>query len=274
MDNNSKSAMPDELLGRLRDRLPVNPPYEGLVAEAYDSWISIDEELSDEAFYTALIAEVGGPVLELGCGTGRPLLRWLAAGHQVEGIDASADMLARLRRHAAERGLRPVVHHGDFAPLALGRVYAGIVCPAGTFALIVDADRARQAVASYFDHLRPGGALALSLEEPVNDFSEAMNWRIRRTGTAADGTTIVANEAIRCDREARLQVAYTRIETYDTAGQLRESWLRKHQLRWWPRPDAEALLIGAGFMEVESHGSDSSWVTVGRRPASGLSAIR
>ena len=72
MDNNS--AMPDELLGRLRDRLPVNPPYEGLVAEAYDSWISIDEELPDEAFYTALIAEVGGPVLELGCGTGRPVV--------------------------------------------------------------------------------------------------------------------------------------------------------------------------------------------------------
>ena len=156
-------------------------------------------------------------MLELGCaGTGRPLLRWLAAGHQVEGIDASADMLARLLRNAAARGLRPVVHHGDFAPLALGRVYAGILCPAGTFALVIDADRARQAVASYFDHLRPGGALALSLEEPRDDFGETMQWRIRRTGTGADGTTIVANEAIRCDREARLQVAYTRIETSTT----------------------------------------------------------
>ena len=262
--------MSDDLLDRLRDRLPVNPPYEGLVAEAYDTWIPVDEELSDEPFYTALIAEIGGPVLELGCGTGRPLLRWLAAGHQVEGIDASADMLARLRRHAAQRGLQPVLHHGDFAPLALGRVYAGIVCPAGTFTLISDADRAREAVGSYLDHLRPGGALALSLEEPRADFGEAMNWRVRRTGTTADGTTILVNEAVRCDRAARVQVAYMRIETYDTSGRLQESWLRKHHLRWWPRPDAEALLIEAGFVGVESHGSDSSWVTVGRRPASSV----
>ena len=44
MDDNR--AVSDELLGRLRDRLPVNPPYEGLVAEAYESWISIDDDLS------------------------------------------------------------------------------------------------------------------------------------------------------------------------------------------------------------------------------------
>jgi SAM-dependent methyltransferase len=262
------SLVHDDLLSRLRDRLPVNPPYEGVVAEAYDAWIPVDEELSDEGIYTTLIGEVGGPVLELGCGTGRPLLRWLAAGHEVEGIDSSADMLAILRRHAAERGLRPVLHHGDLAPLSIGRFYAAIVCPAGTFTLISDVGRARQAVDSYLDHLRPGGVLALSLAEPTDVLGETLNWRMRRTGTTTAGTTVVVHEAICCDSDANLQIAYNKIETYDANGQLQQSWLRKHHLRWWPRRDAEALLTGAGFIEVESLGSGAEWVTTGRRPTS------
>jgi len=87
----------DHVLDRLRDRLPLNLPYEGLLADAYDAWIPVDSVFPDDVAYELLLADVDGPVLELGCGTGRPLLRWLAAGHDVEGIDASADMLAILR---------------------------------------------------------------------------------------------------------------------------------------------------------------------------------
>ena len=57
----------------------------------------------------------------------------VAEGYDVEGIDASADMLAILRRHAAERGLHPTVHHGDFAPLHL--------CDMAIFVAAFDIDR-------------------------------------------------------------------------------------------------------------------------------------
>jgi len=226
----------DQLIERLRDRLPVNPPYEGLVADGYDAWLPVDEVLDDEGWYTRLVERTDGPVLELGCGTGRPLLRWLAAGHDVEGVDGSTDMLAMLRRHAAERGIDPVVHHGDFAPLALGRTYAAIVCPAGSFTLVDDPDRARAAVASYVEHLRPGGVLALSLFVPPHDDDQALGWRLRRTGTTPAGVTIVVHEAVRNDRDAQVQVAYDRVEAYDAGGRLTETWLRVHHLRWWTNP--------------------------------------
>lgn len=258
--------MDDRVLDRLRDRLPVNPPYEGLVAIAYDSWIGVDDVFPDDHVYEAILAEVTGPVLELGCGTGRPLLRWLAAGHDVEGVDGSADMLSILRAHAEQRQVDPVVHHGDIAPLDLGRSYTAIVCPAGTFTLIVDEDRIESAVKSYWRHLEPGGTLALSLAalEPTGD--ESLRWRVRRTGTLGDGTTIVVHEAEHLGSKSRHLTAYNRIETFDPAGSLTGTLLRRVQLRSWERGEAERLLSSLGFVEVRSRGSDRAWVTIGRRP--------
>ena len=58
------------------------------------------------------------------------------------------------------------MHQGDIAPLALGRRFAAIVCPAGTFMLLDDVERARSALTSYLRHLVPGGLLALTRPRP------------------------------------------------------------------------------------------------------------
>jgi SAM-dependent methyltransferase len=237
------------------------------VAEASDAWIPVDAELPDDAVHQAVVREGGGPALELGCGTGRPLLRFLEAGLDVEGIDSSADMLAICRRHAAERGLEPVLHHGSMAPLALDRTYATIFCPAGSFSLLDDRDLALRSLASWADHLRPGGTLALTLSVPVDDLDARFEWRVRRTGTRPrDGATIVVHEAVACDRSAQLLVNYNRVEVWDTGGRLQESLLRRHHLRWWERSEIEEVLTGLGVVDVQSLGDDAGWVTVARRP--------
>jgi SAM-dependent methyltransferase len=251
---------------RLRDRLLVNAPYEGIVADGYDSWISVDDELIEERAYEWLLRDIEGTTLELGCGTGRPMLRWLEQGRDVEGIDASADMLAALRRHAAEKGLDPTVHHGDIAPLRIERTYAAIVCPAGTFLLLHEDGAALTAVASWFEHLSPGGRLGLTAFVPVDDFDEAMHWRVRRTGTTTDGRTIVVQEAIACDVERRLQVDYNRIETYDIDGRLVETLMRRNHLRWRPQNELSALEESVGFVDVGHLGDENGWVTTATRP--------
>lgn len=258
--------MAHPIIDRLRDQLIVNSPYDGVVAEGYDSWISVDDELIEERAYEWILDRVDGTILELGCGTGRPLLRWLEAGRDIEGIDASADMLAALRRHADEKGLEPVVHHGDIAPLRLDRAYAAIVCPAGTFLLLHQDETARAAVESWFAHLSPGGRLGLTAFIPVDDLDEEMHWRVRRTGTTPDGRTIVVHEAIACDVERRLQVDYNRIETYDADGRLLDTLLRRNQLRWWPQDELAELLGSVGFVDVEHLGGDAGWVTTATRP--------
>ena len=210
----------------------------------------------------------GGTALELGCGTGRPMLRFLEAGLDVEGIDSSADMLTICRRHAAERGLDPVLHHGSMAPLALDRTYATIFCPAGSFSLLDDREVALAAVASWVEHLRPGGSLALTMSVPVEDMDARFEWRVRRTGTRpGDGATFVVHEAVGCDREAQIQVTYNRVEVWDAAGELTWSVLRLHHLRWWERAEFEEVLTALGLVDVQSLGDDTGWVAVARRPA-------
>jgi SAM-dependent methyltransferase len=256
----------DEVLDRLRDRLPVNLPYEGLVAEAYDAWIGVDDVFPDDVVYEALLSEVDGPVLELGCGTGRPLLRWLSAGHEVEGIDASADMLSILHRNAAARSLDPVLHLGDIAPLELGRSYAALVCPAGTFTLVDDEVRVVDALRSYHSHLRPGGRLGLTLHRLEPTARDSLRWRIRRTGTVADGTTVVVHEALHLPEGGRVQEVYNRLETYGDDGRLTSTVLRRLRLRSWEQEEIEVLLGEAGFVEISHRGGAEGWVTLARRP--------
>lgn len=250
---------------RLVDRLPVNLPYEGVVAEAYDTWLPPGTELPGDAYLAELVDDQDGPALELGSGNGRLLIPLLEDGLAVEGIDSAASMNRICAAHAAARGLDVTLHRGDMAPLRLGGRYASIICPAGTFTLVDDVERAGQALASYHDHLAPGGALALALFVPVEEFDSRFEWRLRRTGTTDDGRTHVVHEAVCCDRQAQLQVSVTRLEVYDGDGRLTDTIVRKQRLRWWQRHEIEAALTAAGFAEVGSEGSDTFWITVARR---------
>lgn len=237
-----------------------------MLAEAYDVWIPVDTAFPDDPVHEAVVRDGGGPALELGCGTGRPLLRFLAGGLPVEGLDSSEDMLAICRRHAAEQGLDPVLHRGSMAPLDVEGTWRTIYCPAGTFSLIDDAELALDALASYRDHLAPGGALALTLSVPVEDLESRFEWRVRRTGTRpTDGTTFVVHEAVACDPAVQLQVVYNRFEEWSAGGELVRTLLRRHHLRWWRRAEFEEVLAGLGFVHVHSVGDDVGWVAVARR---------
>src|SRR5438105_2739833 len=73
---------------------------EEVVARYYD--LEHDALTEDVALYCELArAGGGGPVLELGCGTGRVLAGLVRSGHAVVGVDWSRPMLER-----AERRLR------------------------------------------------------------------------------------------------------------------------------------------------------------------------
>src|SRR3954451_19627199 len=76
----------------------MSDEYEGLLSRNYDALYGVMRDPSgDAAFYRQLAQETGGPVLELGCGTGRVLLPIAALGLPCVGVDASPAMLAALR---------------------------------------------------------------------------------------------------------------------------------------------------------------------------------
>jgi SAM-dependent methyltransferase len=91
------------------------------IAKIYDSDMGASMTLPDVDYYLQAARACGGPVLELGCGTGRILARLIAAGIDAVGIDRSAPMLAQARRRCGARArllqmdMRELAFDGDFA---------------------------------------------------------------------------------------------------------------------------------------------------------------
>lgn len=84
-------------------------------ADVYDDWYA--NSFDTDAAVMALQELAGrGPVLELGIGTGRLAVPLARSGLRVVGIDASIEMIDRLRRSTDERSLDAIV--GDMEVVA------------------------------------------------------------------------------------------------------------------------------------------------------------
>jgi SAM-dependent methyltransferase len=165
----------------------------------------------DVPFWRTLAAGVDGPVLELGCGTGRIALPLGRAGVRVVGIDRSAAMLARARARVARARLRGRVHlvRGDirFLPVASRgrRRFPMVIAPYGVLQSLLREKDLAATLAAVRAALRPGGTFGLELVADLPSWQEyrkrvsLAGWRRRRGGTHL---TLV--ESVRQDRARRL----------------------------------------------------------------------
>jgi len=81
--------------------LTNNVEYRGLLAQTWDLLRGDTSAWPDRSFYRALIELGHGPALDIGCGTGRLMLDYLASGLDVDGVDNSPEMLGICRTKAA-----------------------------------------------------------------------------------------------------------------------------------------------------------------------------
>jgi hypothetical protein len=111
-------------------------------ADVYDEWARLAELDTDAA--VDFLAELAGdgPALELAVGTGRIALPLAERNVEVEGIDASARMVERLR--AKPGGERLKVTIGDMADVGVSGRYRLVYVVFNTiFALLTQEDQAR-----------------------------------------------------------------------------------------------------------------------------------
>lgn len=106
----------------------------------------------------------GGPVLELGIGTGRIAVPLRDLGIDVRGIDVSQAMVAQLR--AKPGGEDIPVAMGDFTDLPGDLRYAVIFVAFNTFFALPDQEAQVRCLQSVAQHLAPGGAFALEAFVP------------------------------------------------------------------------------------------------------------
>ena len=114
---------------------------------------------ADLPLWRELAKQCGGPVLEIGCGTGRVALDLARRGHSVTGVDTDARLVAALRERAHGLHLRAEV--ADARTLELPADFALVAAPMQVLQLLRDpADRAA-ALASAARCLVPGGMVAI-----------------------------------------------------------------------------------------------------------------
>ena len=144
-----------------------------LAAKHYDAAYSVKEYLVDRDFYLYLAGEYGGPVLELGCGTGRITLPFARQGLDVTGIDASRAMLEVLRAKLADEPAavkrRVRVVEGDFRTLCLSYQYPLVVIPFRPMQHMYTTEDQLAALKNARRHLADGGVLAFDVFNPRFD---------------------------------------------------------------------------------------------------------
>ena len=122
---------------------------------------------ADLPLWRELAAEADGPVLDLGCGTGRVALDLAARGHDVTGIDSEPAFAAALAARARERGLRVRAQTADARAFTLtGRSFALAVAPMQVAQLLGGHEGRARMLACVREHLVPGGLLAVALADP------------------------------------------------------------------------------------------------------------
>jgi SAM-dependent methyltransferase len=122
---------------------------------------------ADLPLWRELAKEAQGPVLDLGCGTGRVALDLAAAGHEVTGLDSEPSFTAALAARARERGLRVRAETGDARSFELaGQTFELAIAPMQVAQLLGGADGRAGMLASARTHLEAGALFAIALADP------------------------------------------------------------------------------------------------------------
>lgn len=239
---------------------------DSLHTEIYDalgaSLVAGSSVEGDTAFYQRLANETGGPILEVGCGTGRVAAVLATDGHEVVGVDLSAPMLrlAERRRAAlpAAVAARLSFHRADLATLDLGRDFALIVTPARVFQFMLTSAAQREALAALRTHLRPNGRLVLDLFDPRLDRVVPGAEVITRGGELIHPTTgkRVTWEVTgrRPDPARQLIVEDWTFSEIDGSGEVLRTTTEQLTLRWSLRSEMRLLFELAGFEVVADYG--------------------
>lgn len=242
------------------------PFYEhpSLNVETYDARTDLAPIEGDVDFYLELARDQGGPILDIGGGTGRVAWPIAAAGFQVTTLDRSEAMLAVSRAKAELWGV-DVAARTTFVvaerEIELGSRFGLAIAPFRVLQALLTPDDQRRALERIARHLRPGGLFVAHLFDPLLELYTPMD------GPAADPD----RGTVRHPSTGHMVEIRVLPRTNDPLAQvLTESWEFRElgqdgqpvrieeetlRMRWTYRYEMRYLLERAGFA-VEAEYSD------------------
>ena len=162
----------------------------------------------DVAFWCRLAAAQTGPILELGCGTGRIALPIAKSGTALVGIDRSEPMLARAQRRLRRARLagRVLLVRGDIRALPFRQrsAFGCVMAPYGVLQSLTRERDLQATLASVARILGRGGLLALDLVPDLPRWAEYSR-RTSLRGRHAHGTLTLV-ESVRQEQKRGLTI--------------------------------------------------------------------
>lgn len=232
----------------------------GLNVETYDARMAADSVLfaDDRPVWRALAGETGGPVLDLGTGTGRVAIDLARRGLRVTGVDNAPAMLAaaQARRAALPDAVaaRLTFIAGDMAALdAPGKGgFALALAPHRAFQLMPDPASGAALLAGVRDHLRPGGRFAFDLldarPDGGGDESESELPGVRNPHSGRFVRIFAGHRRLSNDR--RLVSETWRFVETDAGGVPVREESERLVLRWTPAPELAGMLAASGLRVI------------------------
>jgi SAM-dependent methyltransferase len=117
----------------------------------------------DLALWRELAAATGGPVLDLGCGTGRVALDLAREGHGVRGLDLDPDLVAAFNARARATGLPAEATAGDARDFSLGERFAAVLAPMQLLQVLDGPAERVACLRCAAGHLLPAGRVAVAI---------------------------------------------------------------------------------------------------------------
>ena len=225
-------------------------------AELYD--LFYEDFTEDIEMYLGFAERTGGPILEIGSGTGRVALALAEEGHTVVGLELSEAMRAVAQRKTDRAQLidRVTFSAGDMRRFKLDQHFGLIIVPLNTFLHNLTLDDQLATLACCKKHLRPGGLLVLDCFNP--DPAHAEDDRrliVQRSITDRDtGQTAVLMLSRATDWNQQLQEITYLIDRMDEQGHLQRAVLPA-AFRFIFRNELQLLLKAGGFDLRDVYGS-------------------
>jgi len=205
------------------------------------------------AYHVELALRQGGPVLELGCGTGIVAIPIAQRGLAVTGIDLAPAMLAHARRKSAALGLDAEWVEADARTLDLGRRFRLVVLTGHGFqAFLTRADQ-DALLAAVARHLAPGGLFAFDTRNPPgHDLASIVDDEPEADYTSVEGRHVRVSYSQRYDAAAQVMHWTTHRRWHEDGRDERRD--TRIACRFTDAAELESLLRAHGFEVVERHG--------------------
>lgn len=210
---------------------------------------------ADLHLYRSYVRLTGGPILELGCGTGRVMLPFLRDGYRVAGVDASGPMLDRARRRFEEARVSGwELIEGKMAELdSLPEARIALaICALNTWTHLAEPDEALAVLRAVHRVLHPAGLLVLDLEDPARHTPG--RGELLLGGVFRDGDDVITKTAASLHDPATGTEDVTVIWDRAAGDTIRRT-VAETRVRPWGRAEMEQLLARASYEVRELLGS-------------------